>query len=164
MKKVSVVVCGTALLLLCGCIYEVPLAEKAEVAVDPALTGLWQMIPDEGQPEDPNDRLMVLPFSRTEYAAVASPGADALYFRAYPVRLEGLELVQLECLQIDPGKERYHVCRYAIEGGILTVQTLNPAVVGAKTVDSAALRAALLANRSDPDLFEKPYRYRRLKD
>jgi hypothetical protein len=164
MKKVSVVSCGAALLLLCGCIYEVPLVKTAEVAVDPALTGLWQMIPDEGAPEDPNDRLMVLPFSQTEYAVVASPGADALYFRAYPVCLEGMDLVQLECLQIEPGKERYHVCRYAVEDGILSVQTLNPAVVSAKTADSAALRTALLANRSDPDLFEKPYRYRRLKD
>ncbi len=154
-----------SILLLGGCIYDVPLVEKAEVPVDPALTGIWQMIPDEGTLEDPDDRLVILPFSKTEYVAISGQSDAALYFRAYPVRLDGMELIQLEWLQVEPGgDERYHVCRYTLENGVLTVETLNDDVVGRRITDSKALCKTLLVNRDDPELFEDAARYQKLED
>lgn len=151
-------------LLVCGCIYDVPLVEKAELPVDAALTGIWQEIPAEGKPEDPDDRMVILPFSDTEYIAVIGPGEDALYFRAYPIRLDGMELVQLKWLNGGEDAEPYTVCRYSLKDGILTVEYLNKDVVDPKIKDSSALRDALLANRENSKLFGDPGRYRKLED
>jgi len=154
-----------AILLLCSCVYEVTLVEQAVIPVDPALTGIWQETTEEGTAEDPDDRMVLLPFSKTEYVAILSPGHDALYFRAYPICVEGLELLQLEWIQANPdGHERYLVCRYAVQDGVLTVETLNDDVISDDIKDSAALREALLANRDNPDLFDSPDRYRKLED
>jgi len=154
-----------AVLLLCSCVYEAPLVEEAVIPVDPQLTGVWKELAEEGKAEDPDDRMVILPFSKTEYVVIRPPGHDALYFRAYPIRVEGLELLQLEWLQADPdGDERYQVCRYAVQDGVLTVKTLNEDVISDEIKDSAALREALLASRDNPDLFEEPDRYRKLED
>ncbi|MBL7017145.1 MAG: hypothetical protein ISR84_06265 [Kiritimatiellales bacterium] len=152
-------------LLLCGCVYDGPLVEDAVVPVDPALTGLWQEIPKEGEAEDPDEKLLILPFSKTEYVAVVSPGDGGLYFRAYPVHLEGMELIQLEWLGVDKDEdEPYHVCRYSLKDGVLTVEMLNDDVISSDLKDAAALREALLANLRNPDLFQSQGCYRRLND
>ena len=160
----SLIVC-LACLLICGCVYDAPLVEDAVVPVNPALTGLWQEIPAEGKPEDPDERLVILPFSKTEYVAVVSPDDGGLYFRAYPVHLGGMELIQLEWLGVDKEEdEPYHVCRYSLKDEILTVEVLNEDVISSDLEDAAALREALLENCRNPDLFEEPDRYRRLEN
>ena len=143
------------ILLLCGCIYETPLIVEAVIPVNQSLTGLWQEIPKDGKAEDPDDRLVILPFSATEYIAVLSPGNDALYFRAYPVRLKDMELIQLEWLGVDKEKnEPYLVCRQTLADGVLTIETLNGELVSPEIKDPASLRKALLENRSNPELEE----------
>ncbi|MBC8207378.1 MAG: hypothetical protein ISR85_03605 [Kiritimatiellales bacterium] len=74
-----------------------------------------------------------------------------------------MELVQLKWPAPDEGDD-CEICRYSLEEGILTVKTLSREVVSPKIKDSAVLRETLLANRDNPDLFEKPNRYRRFKD
>jgi len=165
MKTIRLVVCWLFALLLCSCVYEVPLDEEAAIPLDPALTGLWQEIPAEGKPEDPDDRLVILPFSKTEYVAVVSPDDGGLYFRAYPVHLGGMELIQLEWLGVDKEEdEPYHVCRYSLKDEILTVEVLNEDVISSDLKDAVALRKALLENCRNLDLFGKPGRYRRLEN
>lgn len=161
MRLLAVLLSG---LLVCGCIYDVPLTKEAVVPVDPALKGVWQLIPDEGESEDPDDRVMILPFSKTEYLAVVGADDDALYFRAYPICVSGMELLQLEWLRAGEDDHPYMVCRYTLKGGILTVGYLNNDLVSPDSKKSAALQEAVLANRSNPDLFEDSARYRRLKD
>jgi len=107
------------ILMLCGCIYDVPLVENAEVAVDSALKGIWQKISKEGKLEDTDERLLIFPFSKTEYLTVVEPGGDSLYFRAYPVRLEGMLLIQLEWLNAGENDHPYTVCRVFILNGLL---------------------------------------------
>ncbi len=158
---------GVSLLVvtvLCGCVYDVPLVEKAAVAVDPALIGTWQLVPDDGKPENPTDRMTILPFDANEYAVICSPQKDLMVFRAYPVQLDGREFVQLEWLQAGPEQNRYHVCRYALQSGALTVETLNEKVVGPEIDRSDALRKTFLANRDNPDLFCDPQQYRKVAE
>jgi hypothetical protein len=151
-------------LLLCSCVYEVPLVENATVPVDSALTGTWQGIPKKGEAEDPSGKMIILPFSKTEYVVICSPDEeDRMIFRAYPVQTDGFNLVQLEWLQADQG--RYHICRYELsEDGTLTVETLSPKLVDKEINDSKTLRETLLANRDNPNLFSNPLRYRKLSD
>jgi hypothetical protein len=161
MRALFVLLAG---LLICGCIYDVPLAEKAEIPVDSALKGLWQMIPDEGEPEDPDDRLLILLLSDTEYIAVVDPSEDALYFRAWSVRVGESEVIQLKWLNRGDGGSEYTVSRYVLKDGVLTVDYLNEDLVGSKIKDSAALRVAFAENLDNPELFELFGRFRRLKD
>ena len=149
-------------LALCSCVYDVPLAEEALLPIDPALVGIWQLIPEEGEAIDPEERLIILPFSTNEYVVVKSPGEGAVYFRAYLVRVDDLLLIQLEWLGVAPEDgDRYQVCRYRLEEGVLTAEMLNDKIVGAEIADSKALRETILANRANPDLFFDPGRYRR---
>lgn len=160
MKRLASLLIG---LFLCGCVYEVPLVEEAVVLIDPELTGTWQLIPDEGEPEDPTAQLVILPFSQTEYAVICSPAQnDRTVFRAYPAHVNGMELVQLEWLQAEAGQKRYHVCRYTLLEGRLTVQTLNNDLVSDLITDSAALREALIENCRDPKIFSTPMVYRKM--
>lgn len=157
--------CLFVILLLCGCIYEVPVVEEAVIPVDPALTGTWQEIPDEGKLADSADRMVVLAFSANEYIVAFSPTDDAIYYRAYLIKVDDLMLVQLKMLELAGDKKKsYLVCRYAVQDGILTVETLNADVVSDDIKDSAALRETLLANRDNPDLFKEQSRYRKLED
>lgn len=166
MKIISWILCLLAGLMLCSCVYDVPLVAEAVVPVDSAVTGTWQLVPEEGKAEEPDGRIVVLPFSATEYVVICSPGEkDQMIFRAYPVRIDDLQLIQLEWLNDSPElKNRYHVCRYILDGGMLTVKTLNDKIVGSGITDSKALRETLLANRDNPDLFQNPQRYRKIED
>lgn len=58
----------------------------------------------------------------------------------------------------------YYVCRFSYTNDILTVEYLNQDVVDSDIKDSAPLRDAVLANRSNPDLFGDPGRFRKLDD
>ena len=164
-KIIFHIFCLLAGLTLCGCIYDVPLVEKATIPVDPALTGMWQFIPEGGEEVDPDEKMQVLPFSANEYVVIYPSEKDDMHFRAYPIQLDDLLLVQLEWLEAASKMEdRYHVCRYTLDDGILTVETLNNSVVESGITDSKALCETLLANRDNPDLFEDSGRYRKLKE
>ena len=165
MKKITILLCGGCLLVLCACVYEVPLTEKAVVAVDPELTGTWLLITEEGTDSDPNEKMVILPFSANEHVVVLSPGDKSLYFKAYPVEIDDLHLIQVEWLGIAPDKkERYQVCRYALVDDILTVDLLNDKVIGAGIKTSKALRETVLSSRDNPYLFGESGRYRKLEN
>lgn len=155
------VIAGLAGLLLCSCVYDAPFEEKATIAVDPALTGTWGKLPAKGENIDEEDRLVIVPFNATEYVVVESPAKEALYFRAYSIQIEHEQYVQMEWLGMK--ENQYHLSRYSIEGDVLTVSLLNRDVVSADLKDSAALRAALLAHRADPDLFTDTSTYRKIQ-
>lgn len=160
MKRISALL---SILLLCGCVYEVPLVEEPVVLIDPELTGTWQLIPNEGEPEDPTAQLVILPFSQTEYVVVCSPSKnDRVVFRGYPAHVKGMELVQLEWLQAEPGQKRYHVCHYTLQDGRLLVQTLNNDLVSDLITDSETLREAFVENCRNPKVFSTPMVYRKM--
>lgn len=166
MRKEWVVLCGAVLLVICGCIYEVPLVEKAEIPVDPALVGTWQLIPPAGEEEEPEEKMTIRPLSSTEYEAICSPGnRDQMTFRAYSIGIGDMKLIQLEWLDAGSGEnERFHVCRSSISDGILAVEMLNPEIVEPSSTDPTVLREMLLENGGNRELFGSSLRYRKLYD
>lgn len=151
---------------LTGCIYDVPLVEEAEIAVDPSLVARWEPLPGEDG-TDGSEMLVILPFSETEYICVLEGDDDAMYFRAYPILLDDMTLIQLEWLLPDKNKGEispYHICRVTLTDDILSVEYINEDVVSSDIKDSASLRDAVLANRENPDLFESPGRYRKTEE
>lgn len=160
MKRVAWSLCLLATCLVSACVYDAPFVEEAALPIDLNLVGTWQEMVATGKAEDPKARLVVLPFSRNEYMVVSAPGDDAAYFRAFPVLIGDDQFVQIEWLGAQDG--RFQLCRTGLSDGVLSVETLNDQFVSARLKDSASLRQALLANRSESALFIDKVCYRRL--
>jgi hypothetical protein len=155
--------------LLAGCEYESPLTEEHTLPVDQTVLGLWEAFPDEGETPDPDERMMILRYSDTEYLIHYPTGKDVMYFRAYPIKIGNVSCVQLEALgssdgPIDSGeKGRFHVASYQLKKGELTIKILNSKIVDNKLKGSEALKQAFLKHQDAPDLFTGPETFRRLK-
>ena len=149
-----------AVFLLCSCIYDVPFVDLAELPVKMDVVGVWEKIPDEGKASDPDDKLVILPFSGHEYIVVSSPAENGLYFRAYPVQVGDSVYIQLEWLGAE--KNPYHLCRYTVKDGILTIELLDEGAVSPEIASSADLRKALQENLDNPELFTEAVSYRKL--
>ena len=78
MKRAAVLVFG-AVLFVVGCKYEVPLTEEHSIPVDPLVLGLWEPVLDDGEQSTPNDGMMVLKYSNTEYLIHHPWGNDGIY-------------------------------------------------------------------------------------
>lgn len=149
-----------------GCLYTVPVTEEHSLPVDPAVLGLWEEVPEgEGRAEAP-PRMLVLPFSQTEYLVEYPLGPEAFYFRAWPVKVAGQTMVQLQVIRDNEGRlttpKPYHVVAYRTRDGMLDVRTLNDDLVGRKFASTQELVAAIEAHREDPELFREPGRFRRV--
>lgn len=154
---------GAAAVLLAGCDYTVPLAEKPELPIDKALVGRWETTVDGKAAQ-----LLVLAFSPDEYLAVyPAETPDALYARACLCGGTDFALVQLRWFgsanaRADFGTCAYQYAAYSVDGDKLVVRLLNPAVV--KPADTAAaLLAAIKANNANPELFREEMRFTRVK-
>ncbi|MFM8434349.1 MAG: hypothetical protein ACKOBP_03265, partial [Planctomycetia bacterium] len=73
-----------------GCVYEAPLTTDHTIAIDPALLGVWEVVPEEGAAADITAPLVVVPFSETEYLIHEQSGKDGRFFRGYLVVLGGV--------------------------------------------------------------------------
>ena len=163
MKKLIVLVLN-ALFLLSACVYEAPLSTQHTIPIDQAVVGTWEIVSDEGS----DDQLRILRFSDTEYLVSDTTGDDELYFRAYAIELEGISMVQLEFLGDDKrpvrGANRYLVATYRFVDGLLEVRTLNSDLVADELTDSESLRAAFIAHKENPELFNDPGLFKRITD
>ncbi|MBN1270612.1 MAG: hypothetical protein JXB04_13565 [Kiritimatiellae bacterium] len=165
MKRTRQAICLSAILAFCGCQYSVPLVPEATVAIDAALLGTWEPVAAEGKEAD-DGNMLILRFSEREYMVIYPTGKDAMYYRAYPVSVGGMPLVQIQWLgyeghPLKSDEKPYHVCRYKVEGDSLTIQTLNADVVRSEIATSQELTDALLNNAANPELFHEPGRFKR---
>jgi len=87
--KCKLALLTAAVLLITGCEYESPLTKEHNIAVDSAVLGLWEAIPDKGEEPKQNERMMVLKYSGTEYLIHYPVGKDGAYFRGYPIKIGG---------------------------------------------------------------------------
>ena len=157
-------------LLLAGCIYEAPLEVEHTVPVDPALIGLWQLVPKEGEEPDADSRLLILNFSETEYLMSSPVGGEEIQYRAYPIKPGGISCVQLQVIGTDKGEPKWQggqpkpfmVFSYEVEDGMLVVRSLNGDVVGADLTTTEAMREAFLKNNDNNDLFTDLATYRKV--
>ena len=114
-----------AALLITGCEYESPLTKEHNIAVDSAVLGLWEAIPDKGEEPKQNERMMILKYSGTEYLIHYPVGKDGVYFRGYPIKIGGVSCVQLQAIGTDDGppekdeKDLFHVVSHRLAGAEL---------------------------------------------
>lgn len=160
-------------LLLAGCLYESPLIKEHSLAIDTSSLGLWQLIPDEGEEADPEEKMMILRYSDTEYMVhYPISGNEVFYYRAYPIKIGNRSYIQIEVIgsedgPIDPqesdSKEIYHVVSYTLEAGVLTITTLNSNLIDEDLKDSAALMKAFIENQDNKELFNDPGKFRKVE-
>jgi len=152
-------------LSLISCVFEEPFETAAVIAVDPALTGLWQEVATDTELQ--SDRLLVLKNSENDYLVQYPVGEKTMFFRAFPIDLEGQRFIQLQLIGTEKGpveetERRYHLLKARIDGGLLEVRTIDRHVLGEDAVRTQELREAFKRNKHDPKLFEKPVKFRRL--
>jgi len=166
--KYIMMIFAMALLLLVGCEYEAPLTKNHSIAIDPALLGLWEEIPNEGESSDQDDRMMILKYSDTEYL-IHYPTEDGIYYRGYPIKIEGISCVQIQIIGTDDGSpekdetELFHVISYLLREGQLEIKVLNTDLVDDDLKTTDKLVQAFLEQKDNKELFTDPGLFRRVK-
>ncbi len=168
MKKL-VILPVLVLLLFAGCKYEAPLTKEHNIAIDPSVLGLWELIPDKGAKLDPHERVMILQYSETEYLIHYPIGRDGMYFRGYPVKIGGIPCVQIQWIGAEDGnldrdnRELFQVVSYQLSHGELVIKTLNTDLVSDDGKSSEALQKAFLKHKDHRDLFRDPGKFRKME-
>ena len=154
-------------LFITGCDYLAPLAVEHNVAIDPSVIGLWEEVPEGDKPPDPDDRMLILKYSDTEYLVHYPTRKDEGYYRAYPVKVDGISCVQIQQIGTAEGDfkdaRKYHVVSYSISSGELEIKVLNTDLVDKNLQDTALLKQAFLEKKDNKDLFTNPGKFRRVK-
>lgn len=159
-----------AVILTAGCVHHTPLSTDHTIAIDPEFLGLWELIPAEAKGDPAEDMMVILKWSETEYVAQVPMGEKGDFYRAYPVEIGGMQVIQAQSLgsawgEIHEGdRVVYPIISYRIVEGILAISTLNTQVVDEHITDAEALREAILANINRQDLFEPPAHFRRAEN
>jgi hypothetical protein len=159
-----------ATLVIAGCGgYQVPLTEEHNILIDQSILGLWEEVPHGDKPPDPDERMLILKYTDTEYLVHYPAGKDGMYFRGYPIKVEGVSCVQVQLIGAADGdikKEdrKYHVISYKLSNGELEIRTLNTDLVDKNLQDSAGLRQAFLKYKDNKALFTNPGKFRRVKE
>jgi hypothetical protein len=157
------------LLFFFGCKYEAPLTKEHDIAIDPSVLGLWELIPVKGGKPDLHERVMILKYTETEYLIHYPIGKDGMYFRGYPVRIGDVPCVQIQLIGTEEGnldkdnKELFQVVSYQLSHGELIIKTLNTDLVDDDVKSSEALRKAFLKHKDHKDLFQDPGRFRKIE-
>lgn len=143
------------LLFLSACKYAVPLAEKSGLPVDDRVLGQWQQV------SGGDGHVMALPYTDEEYLVVYRADDQGLYFRGYPIKLNGGNYVQLQFIGtsekvVADENRKYDVLRYVIKGSELSVSLLNNNVIGKDMETGEALREAFQQQVGNENLF-KPF-------
>jgi hypothetical protein len=151
-----------------GCQYLAPLSVEHTIAIDPTVVGLWEEVPEGDKPPDPHNRMLILKYSETEYLVHYPTKKDEMYYRAYPIKVDGIPCVQIQLIgnaagNINKGEPKYQVAAYTIFNGELEIKTLNTDLVDKDLQDTASIRQAFLKNKDSKDLFTNPGRFRRVK-
>lgn len=160
----------TAILLLVGCEYESPLTKEHNIAVDPAVLGVWEPIQVTDDKAKQDERMIILKYSDTEYLIhYPSGGRDQAYYRGYPIKIGGVSCVQLQIIGTDEGplqkdeKGLFSVASYHLTAGKLEINLLNTDLVDDALKTSAELRQAFLKHKDNKELFEDPGVFRKIK-
>ena len=157
-------------LFLAGC-YESPLTQEHTISIDSSVLGRWELVPEKGKEADPEERILILKYSDTEYLIQYPdyPSKSRLYYRGYPIKIGNVSCVQVEIIGSQDGppdkddKELFHVVSYVLAKGELEIKVLNTDLVSHRLKNSEALRKAFLKHQDNKDLFRDPGKFRRIK-
>ena len=153
-------------LVLAGCEYQVPLADKQDIPVDESILGLWEQVPEKTDTAKSEDNMLVLKYTDKEYLVHYPTGKNGMYFRGYPIKIDGKIYMQIQLIGIKDGDvekkdRRFHVVSYLLSDGQLEIKTLNSELVDKNLQDSAKLMEAFLKNKDNKDLFKNPGKFRK---
>lgn len=159
----TLLIATASILLLNSCIFESPFEAAAKIPVDARLLGRWEEITEKA----PN-RMLVLQHSANEYLVQYPTNDDGMFFRAYPIDLDGSTFIQVQLIGSAEGPvkvadRKYHLFKITAKDDSLEMRSINPDVLGTKTGDSAALKAAFLKHKNNPKLFDDPGVFKRMK-
>ena len=159
-----------AVLLLAGCEYESPFTTEQSIAIDSAVLGLWEPKPDgEEDDSEQDDLMMILKYSDTEYLIHYPTGKDGIYYRGYPIKIEGISCVQLQIIGTNAGApkkdetELFYAVSYQLTEGQLEIKTLDTDLVNDDLKTTDELRKAFLKHKDNKDLFKGPGVFRKRK-
>ena len=166
MKHAALVVIALTL-FIAGCEYLAPLAVEHNIAIDPAVIGLWEEAPEGDKPPDPDERMLILKYSDTEYLVHYPTRKDEGYYRAYPIKVDGISCVQIQLIGTANGDikddRKYQVATYSVSNDELEIRTLNTDLVDKDLPDTASIKQAFLKNKDNKNLFRNPGKFRRVK-
>jgi hypothetical protein len=166
MKHAALVVIALTL-LISGCEYLAPLSGDHNIPIDPAVIGLWEEAPEGDKPPDPDDRMLIMKYSDTEYIVHYPTRKDEMYYRAYPIKVDGVPCVQIQLIGNAEGgiKEdrKYQVVKYVLSNGELEIKTLNTDLIDKDLPDTASIKQAFVKNKDNRDLFRNPGKFRRVR-
>ncbi len=154
-----------------GCDYLVPLTDKHTISVDEAVLGLWEEIPANEEEATPQNRMLILKYTNTEYLIFypmkGDDFVDGMFFRGYAMNIDGVPCVQVQLIGttkgvIDEEDRKYQVISYKRDQDKLAVRVLNTDLVDPELTDSAELRKAFLEHKDNAELFRDPGMFRRV--
>jgi hypothetical protein len=170
-KYVGIIGLIGCLTLMLACNHEAPLAEPQGHAIDTRVLGTWTALNEHGEVGPKADQITIYPFGKQAYMII-DHGRSPQYFRAYPIRVSGVECVQLELLaEVDEERhlketkdedktpKPFMVVKYELKDGKLLVRYLNPDLAGEDLGTTKSLQKAFKENVENPNLFVEPTTY-----
>ena len=149
--RARIVACTLSVFLLAGCIYKAPLTRQPTRPVEPRLVGDW--ISPDGK-----DRLKVRRLDDTH----AIVQLNDMLFNAWHSDVGATPLATLQELESPERKYAYIAWRLSADGQRLYWRGVSQRLVPADVADSAAARALVEHNISNPALLDEEKEYRRL--
>jgi hypothetical protein len=112
--------------------------------------------------------MLVLQHSANEYLVEYPTGKEAMYFRSFAVELSGSKYIQIQLIgtakgPAKPEDRKYHLLKTSVNGNTITIQTVNPDIIGKNLADPAQMKAAFNEHKDDPKLFNDPQKFRRME-
>src|SRR5512136_1031924 len=94
----------TAFFIIVSCEYQAPLIEEHSIPIDSSVLGLWEEVPRDKRP-NPDERMLILKYSDTEYLILYPTQKDGLYYRGYPIDVGGIPCVQIQLIGSADGED-----------------------------------------------------------
>lgn len=157
-----------AVLFLAGCAYKAPLTKDHIIPIDSAMLGLWSQVSEKGNTSDPDEQMLVLKFSDTEYLIHFASENEKIFLRGYPIKIGKISCLQLQILGNEAGppdkneKDLFLVVSCMLTNDQLVVKMLNENLVDDNLETSEALRKAFLKHQDNKNLFTDPCKFQRV--
>jgi hypothetical protein len=143
------------------------LVEEAVIPIDEQLLGVWELEnPDKDKAA--NERMLVTQHSANEYLVVYGAVEKAMIFRAFPIRFDDTDWIQIQLIgsMRGPVAERdrkFHLMRASVDGDRLSLSILKAAELAEPSASTAQLREAIAGKSDDASFFDAPKSFRRVK-
>jgi len=164
MKK-WLLIFSLSVLIIAACEYQEPAADKQGIPVNPALLGLWVPSPDNKETPPPDEWILALPYSDTEYMIHYRTEKDSMYFKGYPVKIGAYSCIHLQLIgdsrsPISKTDAPYQIASVSLSGEEVTIRMMSTSVVSS-SLRGTALKEAVLKNANNAGLFREPVKFRR---